>query len=225
MIIVTSLSPNHSNKENQINAIESWKQYGPCYSMNNGKEREQLESLYNGINFIKTERTLQQLIGKPLVNINAMIDYAKDSYNDLLLINSDIILSSLPDLKEDGITIFSRYDYSESFEDAKMFEAGFDAFFVPYKFLNIFPPTIYGMGNCFWDHSIPYRAIINNIPVYWHLSKNAFHKIHKAQYDYKEWEYMGEFFKLEFKLNKQWPIPKVTTTILPIIKSNLIVIS
>lgn len=224
MIIVTSLSPRHANKENQSNAIESWMQYGPCYSMNNAKEVSQLEQIYSGINFIKTDRTVQQLIGKPLVNINAMIDYAKESRNDLLIINSDIVLSGLPELEEDGITIFSRYDYSESFEDAKMFEAGFDAFFIPYKFLTIFPPTIYGMGACFWDHSLPYRAIINNIPVYWHTSKNAFHKSHKVQYDYKEWEYMGEFFKLEFKLNKQWPIPKVTTTILPIIKSNLIVI-
>lgn len=80
------------------------------------------------------------------------------------------------------------------------------------------------MGACFWDHSIPYRAIVNNIPVYWCNKRTVFHKAHPTQYDYKEWEYMGEFFKLEFKLNKQWPIPKVTSTILPIIKSKSIVI-
>lgn len=223
-MIITSLSPNHSNKENQVNAVKSWKEYGDCYSMNNSNEISQLEWIYNDIKFIKTDRTVQQLIGKPLISINAMIDYANEEGEDLLLINSDIVLTGLPELKQDGITIFSRYDYTESFEDAKMFVHGFDIFYIPHIFLNIFPPTIYGMGACFWDHSIPYRAIVNNIPVYWCNDKKAFHKLHPAQYDYKEWEYMGEFFKLEFKLNKQWPIPKVTTTILPIIKSKAIVI-
>lgn len=224
MIIITSLSPNHSNKENQSNAVNSWKEYGECYSMNGANEIAQLETLYSDIKFIKTDRTVKQLIGKPLISINAMIDYANEKQEDLLIINSDIILTGLPELKQDGITIFSRYDYTYSFEDAKMFIHGFDVFYLPHKFLSIFPPTIYGMGACFWDHSIPYRAIVNDIPVYWCKNKNAFHKLHPAQYDYKEWEYMGEFFKLEFKLNKQWPIPKVTTTVLPIIKSKAIVI-
>jgi hypothetical protein len=224
MIIVTSLSPNHSNKENQINAIESWKQYGPCYSMNNGKEREQLESLYNGINFIKTERTLQQLIGKPLVNINAMIDYAKDSHNDLLLINSDIILSSLPDLKEDGITIFSRYDYSESFEDAKMFVFGFDVFYIPYKFLNLFPPSIYSLGAAWHDLSTPYRAMLNSIPVYYPEQKYAYHKLHPTQYNLEEWNYIAEYFKWEFKLDKKLTGGQVATLIMDKIKSKLIYI-
>lgn len=224
MIIITSLSAGHSNKDNQHNAITSWQEYGKCYSMNNANEISKLEQVYTGVKFVKTDRTLQQLIGKPLVSINAMIDFAKEKEENLLLINSDIVLAGLPELKMDGITIFSRYDYANSFEDAKMFVHGFDVFFLPHKFLSIFPPTIYGMGACFWDHSIPYRAIVNDIPVYWCKGEKVFHKTHPTQYDYKEWEYMGEFFKLEFKLNKQWPIPKVTTTILPIIKSKSIVI-
>jgi hypothetical protein len=212
MIIMSSLSPNHSNKDNQLNAIESWKQYGPCYSMNNSKEIEQLESLYNGINFIKTERTLQQLIGKPLVNINAMIDYAKESHNDLLLINSDIILSGLPELKQDGITIFSRYDYLESFEDGKMFVYGFDV-------------SIYSLGCAWWDLSIPYRCIINNISVYYPKEKYAYHKIHPTQYNLDEWNYISEYTKWEFKFEKKMTGGQVATFMMDKIKSNLIVIS
>jgi hypothetical protein len=220
MIIVTSLSPGHSNKENQHNAIQSWKQYGPSYSINNSKEREQLESLYSGINFIKTDRTVQQLIGKPLVSINAMIDYAKESHNDLLLINSDIILSSLPKFKEDGITIFSRYDYTDSFDDAKMFIYGFDVFHIPHHLLKIFPPSIYSLGCPWWDLSLPYRCILNNIPVYYPKERYAYHKLHPTQYNMDEWNYIAEYFKWEFKLDKRLSGGQVATMIMNKIKSN-----
>jgi hypothetical protein len=222
MIIVTSLSPNHSNKDNQLNAIESWQQYGPCYSLNNGNEIGQLESLYIGINFIKTERTLQQLIGKPLVNINAMIDFAKDMQANLLLINSDIILTGLPELKQDGITIFSRYDYTQSFEDAKMFIFGFDAFYIPYKFLNTFPPSIYALGAAWHDLWSSYRAILCDIPVYYPMNRYAFHKIHPTQYNMDEWNYIAEYFKWEFKLDKRLTGGQVATSIMNKIKENLV---
>ena len=107
MIIVTSLSPNHSNKANQQAAIDSWQQYGKCYSMNGVNEN--IEG-FTGIEFIKTNKTMQHLYGKPLVNINAFFDNA---LADALIINSDIIIQLLPDLNQDGITIFSRHDYTE----------------------------------------------------------------------------------------------------------------
>lgn len=221
MIIITSLSPNHSNKENQVNAVKSWKQYGECYSMNNANEISQLEPLYNDIKFIKTDRTVQQLIGKPLISINAMIDYANEKGEDLLLINSDIVLTGLPEFKQDGITIFSRYDYTESVEDAKMFVYGFDTFFIPHEFLKIFPPSIYSLGCPWHDLATPYRAIINNIPVYYPSGRYAYHKLHPTQYNMDEWNYIAEYFKWEFKLDKRLNGGQVATTIMNKIKENL----
>jgi hypothetical protein len=218
MIIITSLSPGHSNKDNQINAIESWKPYGECYSMNNNSEISQLQQLFSDINFIQTERTIQQLIGKPLVNVNAMIDYANEIGQDLFLINSDIILTGLPELKQDGITIFSRYDYSDSFEDAKMFIYGFDAFYIPNKFLSVFPPSIYALGAAWWDLCLPYRCILNNVPIYYPKEKYAYHKLHPTQYDLDEWNYLSEFFKWEFKMDKKLNGGQVATLIMNKIK-------
>jgi hypothetical protein len=220
MIIVTSLSAKHSNKDNQHNAIKSWNGYGECYSMNNAHEISQLEPLYSGIKFIKTDRTVQQLIGKPLVSINAMIDYANDKGEDLLLINSDIVLTGLPDFKRDGITIFSRYDYTESYEDAKMFVYGFDAFFIPHEFLKTFPPSIYSLGCAWHDLATPYRAIINNIPVYYPSGRYAYHKLHPIQYNTNEWDYIAEYFKWEFKLDKRLSGGQAATMVMNIIKSS-----
>lgn len=220
MITITSLSPAHSNKDNQHAAIKSWKEYGECYSMNNRDERAKLEPIFNGINFIKTDKTVQQLINKPLVSINAMIDYANKKGEDLLLINSDIVLTGLPVLKQDGITIFSRYDYVDSLDEAKMFVYGFDVFHIPHHLLNIFPPSIYSLGCAWFDLSIPYRCILNNIPVYYPSGRYAYHKLHPTQYNMDEWNYIAEYFKWEFKLDKRLSGGQVATSIMNKIKAN-----
>lgn len=220
MIIITSLSAGHSNKDNQHNAVRSWQGYGECYSMSNSDEIEKLEPIFDGIKFIKTDKIVQQLIGKKLVSINAMIDFANEKGEDLLIINSDIILTGLPEFKNDGITIFSRYDYTTSFDDAKMFIHGFDVFYIPHILLNIFPPSIYSLGCPWWDLSIPYRCILNNIPVYYPKERYAYHKIHPTQYNIDEWNYISEYFKWEFKLDKKLNGGQVATSIMNQIKAN-----
>ena len=222
MIIITSLSAGHSNKDNQHNAIKSWEGYGTCYSMNNANEISQLLPLYDddNIRFIKTDRTVQQLIGKPLVSINAMIDFAIKKEEDLLLINSDILIAGLPEFKQDGITIFSRYDYTNSFDDARMFIYGFDIFHIPQHLLSIFPPSIYSLGCAWWDISLPYRCILNNIPVYYPKERYAYHKLHPTQYNMDEWNYIAEYFKWEFKLDKRLNGGQVATSIMNQIKAN-----
>jgi hypothetical protein len=220
MIIMTSLSPGHSNKDNQHNAVKSWQEYGECVSMNSTEEILLLQPVFNNIDFVKTDRTVKQLIGKPLVSINAMLDYANEYREDLLIINSDIVLTGLPELKNDGVTILSRYDYTDSFEDAKMFIYGFDVFYIPNHLLNIFPPSVYSLGCAWFDLSIPYRCILNNIPVYYPKERYAYHKLHPTQYNMDEWNYIAEYFKWEFKLDKRLNGGQVATMIMNKIKSN-----
>lgn len=213
MIIVTSISPGHANKEHQENAVKSWQGYR--ISMNGPNESIQG---YDGVAFISTDRTAQHYVGKPLVTINAMIDHAKSMDDDLMLINSDIILTDLPTFKQDGVTIMSRYD----FDTKELFPYGFDVFYIPKKFLNIFPPAIYAMGVAFWDYWIPKHCIINKIPLYYPTAKHALHKHHVTQYSQAEWDYIGEFFKWEFKFDKKLTVPQITTATLNEIKSKLI---
>lgn len=221
MIVVTSLSPQHTNASLQAEAIKSWQPFGVCYSLNTASEIEKIEKLYSDIVFIKTNKTVESLMDKPLVSINAILDFANVMEEDLLLINSDIILSGLPELKQDGITILSRCDYTNSFEDCRKFEAGFDVFHIPHNFLNIFPPCIYALGAAWFDYWIPFRVILNNIPLYYSQEKYAFHKRHETQYSIDEWYRVGKFFRWEFRLNEELNIEQIATDALANIKSRL----
>ncbi len=220
MIITTSLHPSHTCKENQQKAINSWNKYGKCYSLNNIKEIPLLE--YKEITLFPHNKYTNILFGKSLININSMMDFAYNRGEDLLIINSDIILTNFPEVKEDGITIFKRWDYENSYEDGKLFDAGFDAFFIPHKYLELFPPSIFCMGGAWWDYWLPLCAIKLGIPIYYIEEKIAFHKKHSTQYSYEEWIKIGEWFRLYFSLNKELSIPQIATQTLTEINSKLI---
>lgn len=217
MIVATSLSPRHSNAANQQAAVDSWQKFGKCYSFNTAGE---IAEPYTGIEIITTDKTINGIIGKKLININVMIDYAIKHNQDLLLINSDIILSDLPEFK--GLTIISRNDYTNTFDDGKIFAAGFDVFYIPKELLHIFPPSIYAMGVAWWDYWIPYQAIKAGIPVYWVKGQYAYHKLHPTQYSHGEWLYIGEYFKWQFKFGKHFNIGQVASQALSFIQSNTI---
>lgn len=221
MIILTSLSPGHTNKENQTAAVKSWESFAPCYSMNKASEIEVLANNYVNIGFIKTEKTIEHMVGRPLVSINAMLDFAITQNTDLLLINSDNIISELPEFKQDGITIFQRYDYTKLYADGKINPLGFDAFYIPKAFLNIYPPSVFAMGAPWWDYWLPWRTMIKGIPVYHADCKCIYHKAHPMQYNYKEWTYMGEFFKLDFQFDKTLTVQHIATMMIGRIKSKL----
>lgn len=223
MLIITSISPRHKNKENQIAAIKSWQKYGNVFSMNRQDEINQIDkSEYPGIAFIPTTRTIEQLFGIPRVNINAMIDVGILHCEDILLVNSDVIIERLPELKQDGVTILSRWDYTTDFSDAIHFEFGFDIFYLPKEFLDKYPPTIYGMGSTWVDFSLVYRPLINGIKVYWPQGKFAYHKKHELQWNFDEWQRMGTFFKWEFNLDSYLQVEQIATQILADIKNRVI---
>lgn len=219
MTIVTSLSPNHSNAANQQSAIDSWQGMGECYSLNSIDE--DVDGFFD-IEVLSTNKTVHALFGKHCVNINAMIDLAISKHDDLLIINSDIILCDPVEFKPDGITMLSRYDYQDDPRESKIFAAGFDVFYIPYKFLSIFPPSVYAMGIAFWDYFIPYRAILANIPVYWPQGKHALHKLHNTQYSQAEWLYIGDYFKWEFKFDRNLNIGQMATKVLSKIQQRAI---
>lgn len=218
MIIVTSLSPGHKNRENQIQAVKSWHGKGRCYSLNSPGEAVEM----GDIEIILTGRTTEYYTGKPLVSINSIIDHAIELEDDLLIVNSDIILGELPDFKTDGVTIFSRYDYHLDINENKIFKAGFDVFHIPRSLLKIFPPSVYALGAAWFDYWIPYTCMKLDIPVYYPPGKFAFHKIHEIQYPYDQWVYLGEFFRWQFRFHRNMSIPMIATQALATINAKLI---
>jgi hypothetical protein len=172
--------------------------------------------------FMQTEKTLQAVLKKPLVNINAMLDFAIAKNEDLLLINSDIIISKLPEFNSDGVTMFSRYDYLHDQNESKKFENGFDAFFIPKHFLKVFPPSMYCLGAAWHDYAMPLNCIQRKIPLYYPDSPLLFHKWHETRYSFEEWTRVGKYFKWELGWDENMTIPEIATAALKTINENLI---
>ena len=231
MLILTSLSPNHHNKELQIDCVKSWMPYGEVWSLNTQKEIDIIgQENYPGVKMLPTDKTMEHLFGKSLVNISAFFDIAKIHREDLFIINSDIHVKDLPELRQDGVTVFSRYDYRDTMDQSLLFKNGFDAFYIPERFLKLYPPSLYAMGSVFWDFNVPYRMILNNVPLYYPKGRHLFHKWHQNQYSYAEWLWLGELFAWEHRLGKEKRFGKeqivqqICTETLALIKSKLIIV-
>ena len=219
MIISSSLHPNHANAQAQLKCIKSWQRFGQVVFMQHESEIETLETDFPDYDFIPAPLTVERLLGKKLVAINSFIIAAKTANEDLLLINSDILIADLPKLKQDGITCFQRNDYKLKYGDGKPFNNGWDAFYIPKEFLNIFPPSIYAMGACWWDYSMPYTAIKENVPLYLNSSA-CYHKEHKLQWNFNEWVFYGEYFRLMNNLKQFAKVQDMGTYILNKIKQS-----
>lgn len=208
LVAYTSISPNHSNYSNQMASIESWNKLGiKIYSLNISEEIRALKNKYPSyVNFIESKNTTKHISGKPCIIINEMIDHFRENNTGdiLMLINSDIILKTTQELifkiksiSEICIPISHRINYKEDFSAGNKYAFGFDVFFIHKKYVNIFPPSLYSMGQTWWDYWLPYTALKNKIPVFIIQDWFAFHKEHPVQYNEKDWIKMTEYFKWE----------------------------
>lgn len=211
MIALTSISPKHINQGIQKIAVQSWLDLGmEVVSMNSEKEIELLKEEYKGtkVKFIASHRTMEVKFGRPLITINALLDYAKDQKDDhFMIINSDIIIKdvcdTLPGIRqrmENAVTMVKRRDFETDINKNEVFDSGIDIFFIHKKFLNIFPQAIYCIGECWWDYWIPYVLLQNGITVHKLNEPFAFHKKHNIQYDMYKWGWIAEYFKLDHNL-------------------------
>ena len=204
----TSIPAYHKNSTNQLLAVESWHKLGiEIYSLNTVEEIQLLKDKYPSyVKFIPCIKTSKHIFGKSYILINEMIDhfYKNQTGDIIMLINSDIILNSsielidkIKNLSKLCIPISHRNDYKNEFGDGKKYRDGFDVFFINKKYINIFPSSMYSMGQTWWDYWIPYIAIKNKVPVFLIEDSFAFHKEHPIQYDIKNWIKMTEYFKWE----------------------------
>lgn len=208
IVAYTSISPHHKNIENQIISLESWHKLGiQVYSINNPIEIEILKSAYpSWVKFIASKKTTNHIFGKPCVIINEMMDhFSNNNTGDvLMLINSDIILNTtektlnkIKSISELCIPIAHRNDYSEDMQKSKKYIFGFDVFFIHKKHVNIFPPSLYSMGQTWWDYWIPFIAMKNKLNIFLIEETIALHKEHDIQYNEKDWRKMTDYFRWE----------------------------
>jgi hypothetical protein len=218
MICITSISPTHINKGQQQKAINSWHKLGfKVYSFNHPSEIILLKQ-YKNVIFIPTQDTMKHVFKKHYVSIKTMIDWAKtQSDPHCCFINSDIelemskgVIKKIKNAISDKMAIANRWDYVKRKIHSNRYLAGIDVFFVNQKHLHIFPPSMFCMGQCFWDYNMPFTAMKHNIPVINIQNQIAFHKKHPVQYSHKNWEIMGKHFILEHNL-PHTSIEKVST--------------
>lgn len=231
MIAITSIAPGHKNYDNQINAVNSWIESGyEVVSMNSNEEIEGLKEKFANVKFVSTNRHNKKMFGKPYVIVSAILDYlleVKSEYS--LIVNSDIIINDksgytkkLNDISKDGIVIINRYDYDENIEAAKIYEEGFDGFFISEKFLSVFPQTLLCLGQCHWDYWLPYTASINGANIIKSKVPYLFHKKHPVQYSVENWTRTAEIFRSEIGILKYKNVGQVTAIAYKHIKNSLV---
>lgn len=202
MIACTSISPKHANNDIQLKAVNSWHDLGlKVYSFNCKKECEQLASMYPNVAFIETNRTMEHHFGKPYVQINAIFDWAKQQKEDYFcLINSDIELKTDKDTivriaseMNNSILMANRVNYDEDYRGTQYLH-GIDVFFIHKKWLDLYPQTIFCLGQCHFDYWIPFTASKHGVNIYFIKQDIAFHKNHNVQYSEENWNKTGRYF-------------------------------
>jgi hypothetical protein len=208
MIAITSIAPKHINNDIQLKAIQSWVDLGMVvYSMNSKAEVEILSNIYPMVNFIVTDKTMELIYQKPYVSLTAIFDWCKtQSDNYICLINSDIELKTdketikrIENKMNGSILLCNRVNYDNDYSGFQ-YKAGIDVFFIHKNYLQIYPPSMYALGQCHFDYWIPYRAVNNGIDVCFIEQNIAFHKNHNAQYNHDSWMQTGRYFMWENNL-------------------------
>ena len=122
-------------------------------------------------------------------------------------INSDIIIedklsftSEIKRISDQGVIIMNRHDFNDNTDNSKVYEQGFDGFFINKKWLSIFPQSILCLGQCHWDFWIPYICLLSKVTIFRLNEPYLFHKTHQIQYSYEDWKSTSEIFRAETAL-------------------------
>lgn len=172
--LVTSLVPG-KRMSLQYTAVQSWKDYGfDVVSLNTEEEIDKLLSNFSNITFVPQMRDGRIVAGKPVIYINNILDYLKETKHRFCgIVNSDIYFAPGHNLKDqietmaNGCLVISpRNDVSNFSEaDGKVDPLGFDAFFFDRTLLPIWEQTQFCLGMPFWDHWFPIKPILENLTV------------------------------------------------------------
>jgi FkbM family methyltransferase len=200
--IATSIAP--GNIENQRAAVESWILLGfEAVSLNSREEISQLQSIYENVTFHEVKRDARADAGRPLVYLDDLFAYLRDSGTKICgIVNSDIRLKSDGDLisfickqAENSIIFGSRTDVDSPEQAAgEIYANGFDFFFFDKDLLRQFPKSQFCLGLPWWDLWIPLAAQQKGLSVKYLESAIAYHIKHPVNYINDLWQKMGIHF-------------------------------
>lgn len=204
MKICTSLAP--KGIDNQARAIASWRNLEfEVVSFNTIEEIRVLETHFPQVEFVESERTAQQLVGRPLVFFDDFLAYFKQGTEKICsIVNSDIILEANFDLQkfiakeaDGGIVFGSRVDIkNENTRNGIPYKLGFDYFFFDKDIIGLYPESTFCIGAPWWDYWIVFMPLLNEIPIKLLTGHIAFHVEHKLNWNNSIWvSFCEEFIK------------------------------
>jgi hypothetical protein len=170
-----------------------------------------------------TLRSAKAIYGKPYVFLNDILSHFLDSNADRCIItNSDIELRD-PDghlskyLDMDGVVVANRQDHNGDYI-GQVYPHGYDLFILPRSFVESLPPTLFCIGQTWWDYWLPYRAIKQGVPLHMVTEPILWHHRHEQQHSGEQWRRMTDHFMWLEKYTKAKAPNQVTSEVYQLIK-------
>jgi hypothetical protein len=148
-----------------------------------------------------TMRSAARLYGKPYIFIDDVFaDFLASGEEVCIITNSDIqlndpsaLLRGYIEKARTSVVISNRQDHNGDYQ-GKTYPHGFDVFIVNRSFVETLPPTLFCLGQTWWDYWLPYRAIKQGIPLTLVKEPLFWHHRHEQQHSGEQWRRMTEHF-------------------------------
>lgn len=198
LYVATSIAPH--NYDNQRAALATWLQAGfKVLSLNTPTEINQLRPKFPGIEFIAVQRTAYTQFQKPYIFFDDIRACLKQ-YGPLPtgIINSDIYLTNdtlrqlTADLPARSLLFGSRLEVSDpAAKEGKLYQLGFDFFFLGHQTLNVFPCDQFCLGLPWWDYWAVLMPLTAGCQVKRLVTPIALHISHSTAWNLKAWYQLG----------------------------------
>ena len=172
-----------------------------------------------------TLRSAATLYGKPYVFIYDVLAHFLAGDEDLCIVtNSDIelrdpegLLMRYAEQARTGIVIANRHDHNGDYQ-GQVYPHGFDVFILNRAFVESLPPSLFCLGQTWWDYWLPYRAIRQGLPLTIVREPLFWHHRHVQQHNGKQWERMTEHFTWIENYPKRKSASQVTAEVYQLIR-------
>ncbi|MCF6264363.1 MAG: hypothetical protein L3J24_12360 [Xanthomonadales bacterium] len=168
MKIFTSIAPRDKSAgevDRQQLAIESWLKAGfEPVSLNCKEECRLLIDRFPEVEFREVSRDARVVTGKPLIYVDDFLDAVVTADKAVSgIVNSDIIFRSKTDLPAElsriatgGLVYGCRLDINSAADtQGRIYDIGFDFFFLDQATASMYPPSKLCMGAPMWDYWMP----------------------------------------------------------------------
>jgi hypothetical protein len=203
-VVITSVGPDKLPEQRA--AVETWKSVGgSVISLNHAADRGYTDQVRRFCEVVETDVSAEGVVGKPLIRIDAFLEFFRRSGAGLAIItNADIHLVQPQGLVESlaradcNLLMGQRLDVAAlDSPDGEIFKWGFDYFCIDRVAADAIPQSMFAMGAPWWDLWLPMMAVLHGarivrsrLPVArhvihdqnWSIASHAWYALHMAEF-------------------------------------------